>query len=136
MLYESGDKIVYNVYPFTFSNDMQKALVAMNPLNSRARINNETDMKDRHPMQTPLFHINEHINYVNTKRLQQARQAELIRIARAGQPTPVSRFISSIRQVSGRALVAIGQKLQHQPANWAARELDAMNVTRTQASSS
>lgn len=127
---------MYNVYPFTVSHDMQKALVALNPSKSRARINNEPDMKDFHPMHTPLFHINEHINYVNTNRLQQARQAELIRIARAGQPTSIGRLISSLRRVSGRTLVAVGQKLQHQPENWASRELEALNVTRTQASSS
>lgn len=87
-------------------------------------------------MQTPLLVLEAHIQAVDTNRLQQARRAELIRIARAGQSSPLSRFISSLRRVAGGTLVALGQKLQHQPENWATRELEAMNVTRTQASSS
>jgi 5-enolpyruvylshikimate-3-phosphate synthase len=115
---------------------MQRALIDMNLSKSRARINNEPDRKETRTMYTPLYVLEAHIDAVDTKRFQQARQAELMRLARQGQQGPVNRFIAAIRRSSGSALVSVGQWLQQTPADRVAQELEAMGVTRTQATSS
>ena len=80
-------------------------------------------------MQTPLLVLDAHIQAVNTNRLQQARLAELVRLAQPGQSTTVSRIIATIRRSTGSTLVSIGQWLQRENVTQAAREFEAMSVT-------
>jgi hypothetical protein len=82
-------------------------------------------------MQTPLLVLDAHIQAVNTSRLQQARHAELMRLARQHQPSPVARFMAALRRTSGQTLISIGQWLQREPVTAAAREFEALNVTST-----
>ena len=86
-------------------------------------------------MYTPLYVVDAHIQDVNTNRLQQARRAELTRPEQQGQRAPIGRYIAGLRQVSGHRLVSVGQWLQRPPAGRVAHELEAMSVTRSQASS-
>ena len=127
---------MFNVYPYSAAYGIVEELRTAYRVNSRTRINNDATWKDPHTMHTPLFVLDAHIQAVSTNRLEQARRAELIRIARANRPSAIGRLISMLRRVSGDSLVAIGRKLQPEPESWVARELEARNVTNERAFSS
>jgi hypothetical protein len=133
---KSGGHVVHITYPHHASFEMLDALSKTNRISSLSRINNDQPWKEHRTMYTPLYVLEAHIQAVDSKRFQQARQAELIRLARQGQQGPANRLIASIRRSSGSALVAVGQWLQRTPADRVAQELEAMSVTRSQASSS
>lgn len=127
---------MFNVYPYSGAYGIVEELRTTQRVNSRTRINNQPAWKDSHTMQTPLLVLDAHIQAVNTNRLQQARLAELVRLAQQGQSTTVSRIIATIRRSTGSTLVSIGQWLQRENVTQAARELEAMSVTNKSALSS
>jgi hypothetical protein len=127
---------VYTVNHYSVTYGIMEAIGATRRINSLTRINNEPPWKDQRTMYTPLYVLDAHIEAVNTKRLQQVRQAELMRLARQGQQGLLQRIIARLRRSSGTTLVSVGQWLQRTPADRVAQELEAMGVTRSQASSS
>ena len=133
---KSGEKTVHNTHPQSIAYEMLEELSKRYRINPLTRINNEQVRKENRTMYTPLYVLEAHIDAVDTKRFQQARQAELIRLARHGQQGLLDRMMTSFRQSSGSTLVSVGQWLQRTPADRMAQELEAMGVTRSQASSS
>jgi hypothetical protein len=128
---QSGEKPLFNVHPYSGAYGIVEELNIANRVDSLTRINNESYRKDTRTMQTPLLVLDAHIQAVNTNRLQQARRAELIRLARQQRPSQITRFIASIRRTSGRSLVSLGQWLQREPVTAATRDLEALDVTST-----
>lgn len=127
---------MYTTYPYTVASGMIEAQGAIARINSLACINNEQPWKETRTMYTPLMVLDAHVQAVHTNRLQEARQAELLRLARQGQQGLVARFFATLRRTSGKTLVSVGHWLQRTPADRVAQELEAMSVTRSQASSS
>ena len=127
---------MYNVYPYSGASGMIEAQGAIDRISSLTCINTGQTRKEPRTMYTPLLVLDEHVRAVNTNRLQQARHAELLRLAQQGRQGPMNRFTANLRRSSGKMLVSAGQWLQRTPADRVARELEAMNVTTTQASSS
>lgn len=128
---------MYNVYPYSTIHGTIALRSTANRVNPRTRINNEVVWKESATMNQSLFIMDAHVQAVHSKRLQQARLAEQIRLARGQQPSRFSRIVTSFRQSTGGTLIALGQRLQrgHRFAH-AARELEAMRVTRERAISS
>jgi hypothetical protein len=130
---QSGEKPLFNVHPYSGAYGIVEELNIANRVDSLTRINNESYRKDTRTMQTPLLVLDAHIQAVNTNRLQQARRAELIRLARQQRPSQITRFIASMRRTSGRSLVSLGQWLQREPVTAATRDREALDVTSTKA---
>lgn len=122
---------MFNVYPYSAAYGIVEEILTANRVNSRARINNEPYRKDTPAMQAPLIVLDAHIQAVNTNRLQQARHAKLVRLARQDQPTVITRVIAAFRRTSGRTLVSIGQRLQNVPATDTIGAIDAMSATQS-----
>lgn len=79
-------------------------------------------------MQSHIHVLDAHVQDVTTRRLLEARHAEMIRLAGLRPENILTRLVSRIRTATGRALVSLGQGLQRKPAT---SDLHAMNVTST-----
>lgn len=127
---------MYNVYPHSAAYGMIEAHRSIDRVSSRTRINHESIWKDTHSMHTPIHVLDAHVQAVNTNRLNDARRAEMIRLAKGQQPTAMRRFIATCRQATGGTLISLGQWLQREHAAKAVREIDAMRARHTQTMSS
>jgi hypothetical protein len=119
---------LFNVYPYSGAYGIVEELHIANRVNSLTRINNERSWKEHHTMQSHIHVLDAHVQAVTTRRLLEARRAELIRLAGLRPENMLARLVSRIRTATGRALVSTGQWLQREPV---ASELEAMNVTST-----
>lgn len=106
---------MFNVHPYSAAFGIVEEIRTAHRVDQRARINNDVTRKDIATMHTPLLVLDAHIQAVHTNRLQEARLAELARLARQNQAGTATRLIAVIRQITGGALVTAGQWLRREP---------------------
>jgi hypothetical protein len=128
---QSGEKPLFNVHPYSGAYGIVEEHHIANRVNSLTRINDERSWKEHHTMQSHIHVLDAHVQAVTTRRLLEARRAELIRLARQQRPSQLIRFIASIRRTSGRSLVSLGHWLQREPVTAATRDLETLDVTST-----
>lgn len=65
-------------------------------------------------MHSPIVMHDDHVRAKNDLRLQQAMMHRLVRLARAGQPSGISRIIANVRAMAATRLITLGHRLQAQ----------------------
>jgi hypothetical protein len=100
-------------------------------IDSLTRINNELQQREMPTMSTSLGNIDAHMQYVQTKQLQDALHAEQIRLATANRSGRMPKIVSNIRTSLGTMLIMFGERLQKEHARQAAREAERIHSTRT-----
>jgi hypothetical protein len=128
---KSGAKPLFNVHPWSAAYGTVEEIRIANHVGSRTRINNERSRKELHTMQSHIHVLDAHVQAVTTRRLLEARRAEMIRLAGLRPGNMLTRLVSRIRTATGRALVSTGQRLQREPVTAATRDLEALDVTST-----
>jgi len=103
---------MYLEYPFMASHAILEITRTADRINSLTRINDERPVRGKPTVNTSLANIEAHLQYVTTKELENARRAELLKIAKANRPGPISTVIANVRLSVGTMLVTIGERLQ------------------------
>lgn len=111
---------MFSVYPYSPATAVIHQTRIENDRMQSIPINNASNQKEMPEMNSYLHVLEEHVRVVNSQRLVDALEAEQIRLARANQPTGLSKVIANIRSSVGSFLISTGKRMAAEPATGAA----------------
>jgi hypothetical protein len=111
---------MFSVYPYSPTTAMIHQTRLETDRVRSIHVNNASNQKEMPEMNSYLHVLEEHVRVVNSQRLVDALKAEQIRLARANQPSGLSKIIANIRSFVGSLLISTGKRMAAEPATGAA----------------